>query len=243
MAEQNAPGKPKLALIHTGHVLIPLFGRLCRELMPDTGVFHMLDESAIQNTIATGSMEKNTIRRVLTLIGAAHDAGAGVVLVTCSSIGPAVDIARQIYDFPVVRVDEPLAEEACRLGRRIGVVATLRSTLEPTTNLLRDTAARMGRAVEAIPCLCEGAYDAILAGNAPAHDAQLWAKVSEVAGKVDVVVLAQASMAGVLDRMPAIETSTPIVASPELAVRRAREVLRTLCGSYGPTACGMGVSI
>ena len=34
-----------LAFIHTGHVLIPVFGQLAKEHLPDMNVFHMLDES------------------------------------------------------------------------------------------------------------------------------------------------------------------------------------------------------
>lgn len=217
-----------LALLHTGHLLIPVFAELGREFLPGVKVFHMLDESLIKNTIAAGRLEKVTVRRVVSLVGLAREAGADVVLVTCSSIGPAVEVARQLFDFPVLRVDEAMAAEACRRGKRIGVLATLRSTLEPTVNLLRDTAAKMGRASEIVSCLCEGAYDAVVAGDTATHDRRLSATLAELAGRVDVVVLAQASMAGALKRMPPVEPGVPILASPELAIQQARDVLLAL---------------
>ena len=148
-----------LALLHTGHLLIPVFAELGREFLPGMNVVHMLDESLLKNTIAAGRLEKVTLRRVVNLVGLAREAGADAVLVTCSSIGPAVEVARQLFDFPVLRVDEAMAAEACRRGMRIGVLATLRSTLEPTVDLLRDTAAKMGRGNEIVAGLCEGAYD------------------------------------------------------------------------------------
>jgi len=37
---------------------------------------------------------------------------------------------------PVVRVDEPMAEKAVQTGTRIGVAATLATTLKPTTELI-----------------------------------------------------------------------------------------------------------
>ena len=46
------------------------------------------------------------------------------MVATCSSIGPAATAAHELFEFPLVLVDEPMAEEAVRLGRRIGVAAT-----------------------------------------------------------------------------------------------------------------------
>jgi Asp/Glu/hydantoin racemase len=199
-------------------------------------VVHMLDESLLKNTIAAGRLEKVTLRRVVNLVGLAREAGADAVLVTCSSIGPAVEVARQLFDFPVLRVDEAMAAEACRRGMRIGVLATLRSTLEPTVDLLRDTAAKMGRGNEIVAGLCEGAYDAVVAGDTATHDRLLSAKLAEVAGLVDVIVLAQASMAGALKRMPAVGPRVPILTSPELAIRQARDILSALNAGNARTA-------
>src|SRR5712664_1308805 len=131
-----------LAFIHTGHVLIPVFAQLAKENLPGVDVFHMLDESLIRNTIAGGGLSKPTIRRLLALIESAHDGGADAVMVTCSSIGEGVPIARRQFDFPILRVDEAMAEKAVETGGRIGVAATLRTTLDPTVALLRETAAR-----------------------------------------------------------------------------------------------------
>src|SRR5689334_9568271 len=117
-----------IAYLHTSHVLIPLFTELSKREMPDVQQFHMVDESLIQNTIRAKELTKVTIRRVLSMIGSAREGGADAVVVTCSSIGPAASIAHEVYDFPVVRVDEAMAEAAVRQGRRIGVAATLRTT-------------------------------------------------------------------------------------------------------------------
>src|SRR5947207_14984702 len=99
-----------LAFIHTGHVLIPVFGQLAKEKLPGVNVFHMLDESLIRNTIADGGLSKLTIRRLLGMIESAHQGGADAVMVTCSSIGEGVAIARRQFDFPILRVDEAMAD-------------------------------------------------------------------------------------------------------------------------------------
>ena len=60
------------------------------------------------------------------MVQSAHEAGADAVMVTCSSIGPGVEVARQLLDLPIFRIDEAMAESAVNVGTRIGVAATLR---------------------------------------------------------------------------------------------------------------------
>jgi hypothetical protein len=105
-------------------------------------------------------------------------------------------------------------------------------------NLLRDTAASVGRACEIQSCLCEGAYEAVVAGDTATHDRILWEKLTEVAGRADVIVLAQASMAGVLTRMPSAQLGVPVLSSPEPAVRDARDVLLFLTRDEALSAAG-----
>ncbi len=217
-----------LALIHTSPVLVQAFTALCRRVLPEVTAFHMVDESLIRNTISAGRLQKATVRRLVSQIDSAFQAGADAVLVTCSSIGPGVEAARPLFEAPVLRVDEAMAQKAIEAGERIGVLATLRTTLDPTVQLLRDTAARAGTAREIQACLCDGAFEAILAGDTSTHDRLVLEQLSGLMRRSDVVVLAQASMARVVDNLPSGERLTPIFASPELAILQARDVLSAL---------------
>jgi len=214
-----------VAYLHTSHILIPMFDELSKREMPQAEVFHMVDESLIRNTIRIGRLTKTTIRRVLSAVKSAHDGGADAVMVTCSSIGPAATIAGRLFDFPVVRVDEAMAEAAVRLGRRIGVAATLRTTLEPTVALLREKGAAIGVEIDARESLCDNAFQAVLKGDAETHDRLLVDSILRLADEVDVMVLAQASMARVVDRLASGCRRVPILSSPEFAVKRARALL------------------
>ena len=213
----------KLAFIHTSPVLAPTFTQLAAELLPGVSIFHMVDESLIKDTIASGSLTKATARRVFRFIESAQDAGADVALVTCSSIGKAVELSRPLIDIPVLRVDEPMANAAVTNGKRIGVAATLRTTLEPTLQLLEDTAKRSDKHIDTVPCLCEGAFEALLAGRPDQHDQLVSEALQKLMKSVDVIVLAQASMARVVAQMPV--NGTPILSSPRLAVESVRERL------------------
>jgi Asp/Glu/hydantoin racemase len=212
-----------LALLHTSPTLTPLFTTLCRQHLPQTPIFHMVDESLIQQTITAGKLQKITVRRLVSMVESAAQIGVGGMLVTCSSIGPAVSYAAKLFPFPVVRVDEAMAEKAVREGSRIGVIATLRTTLEPTIALLREKSAAAGLNTQVEEALCEGAFQAVLAGDTETHDRAVSQALTELAERVDLVVLAQASMARVVQQMPKVKV--PVLSSPELAVLRTRELL------------------
>jgi Asp/Glu/hydantoin racemase len=219
-----------LALIHTSPTLTPVFSALCAEQMPDVTLFHMVDESLIKDTIREGRLRRQTMRRLLGMIESAEQAGADAVLVTCSSIGRGVKLGQEFFDIPVIRVDEAMAEAAVRMGRRIGVMATLRTTLDPTIALLKEKAAEAGREIEIVASLCDGAFEAVLAGDTETHDRILSEALRNEMLGVDLVVLAQASMARVVKAMGEEAMAMPVLSSPELAVGQVREMLLGMAG-------------
>jgi hypothetical protein len=79
--------------------------------------------------------------------------------------------------------------------------------------------------VDITKVLCEGAFEAVLSGDTATHDRILTESLTRIASAVDVVVLAQASMARVVAQLPENPSRVPILASPELAVKRARSIL------------------
>lgn len=207
-----------LGLIHTSATLVPVFAELCRERLPGVKVFNLSDDSLIKEVIAQNRLTPSVTRRVVGHVAAAESAGADVVLVTCSSIGPAVELAAHVVDIPVVRVDQAMADRAVQDGGRIGVAATLQTTLEPTADLIQRRAALAGTTIHIHERLCAGAFDALMEGNAEKHDQMVAAALEDLAGEVDVIVLAQASMARVADQMKTSQASIPILTSPTLAI-------------------------
>jgi Asp/Glu/hydantoin racemase len=147
-------------------------------------------------------------------------------MVTCSSIGPAVEAAAKLIGVPVLRVDQPMADKAVVAGKKIGVVATLRTTLEPTADLIQRRAGNTGKKIEVISKLSEGAFEALMAGDAAAHDAKVAAALRGLSEQVDVIVLAQASMARVVDTLKPEDKRVPILASPGIAVDYLATVLK-----------------
>lgn len=218
----------QVALIHTSAMMVAPFKALAEELLAGVSVFHMVDESLLRDIIRDGRLGAATARRVVGHVLAAADAGADAVMVTCSSVGAAVELSRSLVIVPVLRVDEPMARRAVATGLRIGVVATLPSTLAPTADLIRRLAAEAGKKVQVTDRLCEGAFAAVLAGDTATHDAKVAAALGELGKQSDVIVLAQASMARVADALPVEQRRVPILSSPRLAVEKLAEVLKSL---------------
>jgi Asp/Glu/hydantoin racemase len=214
-----------LALIHTSATLVPVFQQLCKAQLPNVDTFNIVDDSLVRAIGAKGSLTADIARRVGAYINSAEAGGADVVLVTCSSIGPAVEATAPFSAVPVLRVDQPMADEAVKIGRRIGVIATLPTTLNPTSDLVRRRAAAAGRQIELEARLVEGAFEALMAGDAAKHDTLVASALRELVSRVDVVVLAQASMARVVDTLSAEDRRIPILASPPLAIAHLAKTL------------------
>ncbi|MBO2010133.1 aspartate/glutamate racemase family protein [Hymenobacter negativus] len=208
-----------LALIHTSATLVPVFQQLCAEHLPGVQVFNIVDDSLVRTINREGSLTPAVARRVVGYVNSAEEGGADYVLVTCSSIGAAVEQAAGLSGVPVLRVDQPMADQAVQTGRRIGVIATLPTTLGPTADLVQRRAARAGQEIELTSVLCEGAFEALISGNGVQHDAIVSAALKELVTKVDVIVLAQASMGRVVDALDAADRVVPILASPGIAIQ------------------------
>lgn len=217
-----------LAMIHTIAALAPMFGALSKELMPDVATFCIADEAVLRMGLAVGGLTPAMFRRVSDDVIFAESAGADVVLVTCSSISPCVDIARKMVSIPVLKIDEPMVDKAISIGARIGIAATAPTTLKPTTELLTARAAAAGAEVTVDAVLCEGAYDALFAGDTARHDQIIREFLYDMMGRNDAIILAQASMARVADQIPEADMRVPILSSPRLGMERARDVINQL---------------
>ena len=208
-----------LGFVHTSATLVPLFQQLTSQYLKSVETFNIVDDSLIKDVIKKGELKPNTAARVVQHVKAAEDAGADVILVTCSSIGAAVETAATLSNVPVIRVDQAMADEAIQISNNIGVIATLPTTLGPTTNLVMRRAEHAGKTVSITSKLCDGAFEALMGGDGAKHDNMVASALKELMKEVDVIVLAQASMSRVVDSLNNDEKIIPILASPAIAMK------------------------
>lgn len=206
----------RVALLHTGAVVIPAFSELAGTHLPDAEIQHLLD-STIVGDLRGGAEHDEIAARLAGLGRAAVAAGADAVVFTCSSISGYAGELEEAIGVPVYRIDEAMADAAVDRGARIGVVATLETTLRPTAALLRERAELAGRDVELEETVVDGAFEAVSGGDRARHDELVVAALRDLAERADVIVLAQASMASAA---AAVELGVPVLSSPELGMRR-----------------------
>ena len=212
---------PCAGLLHTATIHAEPFDRLVAAAAPDADRLHVVDPGLLATAIRTGvtpELYAAVARHVEHLVAG----GATAVLVTCSSIGEAVEAIDAVgtvdtgdVRVPVLRVDEPMAREAATTGGRITVLATLRSTLAPTTRLIRRYAEDADVTAEVVP----GAADARAGGDIDEHDELIRKAIA--AAQADVVVLAQATMAAA-----ATGTGVRVLTSPDSGVAALAEALQ-----------------
>jgi Asp/Glu/hydantoin racemase len=215
----------RVVLVHTVAGLVQVFQDLAKGLPSDVKISNIVDESLLEDAITAGGLTPSVTRRVVDHVESAADSGAVAVLATCSSIGPAVEIASQLVGVPVLRIDEPMAAAAIEAGRRIGVVATVASTLNPTVDLLRRCGQRLGKEVEVVPVLKDAAFTAIRSGDVARHDELVAEALVQLTVEVDAIVLAQASMARVVATLEPGALSVPVFSSPGSGMARLASVL------------------
>ncbi len=214
----------KVVIIHTSNVTFEYLNNLFHELAPDVMVKNIIDDSLLSEVIGNKGVTKAVIKRICTYaILAEKIIGANLIFNQCSSVGEAADIAAKLVDIPLVKIDEKMAEVACRTGDKIGVVATLETTLGPTVRLIEKTANKLNKKVEINERLCEGAFDILRKGDTKGHNKMVIEAIKELSKEVDVIVCAQGSMVALLDELG--EITVPVLTSPRLGVEQAIEIL------------------
>ncbi|MEX1018478.1 MAG: aspartate/glutamate racemase family protein [Litorilinea sp.] len=207
-----------LTFLHTAPSNVEPFTRLAAELAPHVQVRHIVDESLLNDARAQG-VTPELQARVDAQVQTALDAGADLVLCTCSSIGGCAEISATHQSRPVLRVDRAMARAAVEQGERILVFATLASTLAPTKALILDEAQRAGKSVTLTDVICDAAWARLEAGDQEGYLDEVAAALQRHAGEGDVLVLAQASMAQAAAR--AGELPVPVLTSPSLGLHDA----------------------
>jgi Asp/Glu/hydantoin racemase len=212
-----------IVVVHTGPVTVQPIKEQFQALLPDARVINIIDDSLLNDVRTAGHLTPEVTGRIYSYMLNAQSMGADMILNACSSVGEATDLLRAMIHTPIVKIDEAMAEEASATGNRIGVVATVSTTLEPTVRLIQKKAQAQGRPIEVIRRIAEGAFDALLSGDAARHDDLLRRTIIELAEEVDVVVLAQVSMARLLPTLG--ELRVPVLSSPRSGVETVRRAL------------------
>jgi len=215
-----------LALLHTARVHVDTFARLARLIDEAIPIRHEVREDLLADALAAGANAGAVRAATAAAVQSLARDGAKVIVCTCSTIGGIAEVAPVPGHVRVMRIDRPMAEQAVVSGRRIMVVAALRSTLEPTTALLRHVASDGKHATEVIEVLCQQAWSLFEAGDHSGYVREIAATVEAVAGPGDLILLAQASMAPAAELLSHL--GVPVLSSPKLGLEAAMSMYRAM---------------
>lgn len=187
------------------------------------------DPSILAEVREAGYVTATATARLVGLYVAAINDGADVILNCCSSVGEVADAAQGVARFtgiPIVRIDEEMCRAAVRAavragaGRKVAVMATLSSTLEPTKNTILRVAREMNERVALVDVLVEGAF-----GLSPDEFKNRMLSYAESGTKeADVILFAQGSMAYCADIIER-KCGKKVFSSPGYGAAAVREAL------------------
>lgn len=186
----------KIGLVYTGVTpeLIELVNAEVKKQLGDVEIMNYKDPSIINEVVEHNNVTVAPAARLVAMYMQAMQDGADAILNNCSSVGEVADACQDLAKYigvPIVRIDEEMCREAVKTGKRIGIMATLSSTLIPTKNTVLRLAREMNREIELVDVLVEGGF-----GLDQEQFKQLMTKYAgEIIDKVDVILFAQGSMA------------------------------------------------
>lgn len=217
---------PTIVAIYTGQGLAERLIPIFKQELPECRLVNIIDDSLIADVIREGKVTPAVSRRLIQYYKNAEEIGADVIFNTCSSVGEVADLAQALFEKPIVKIDEAMAMEAVSQYDKIGVIATLSTTLEPTKRLLLKQAEKLGKEITIVDGLAEGAYQALVAGKPEEHDRFIEEAAVKVALQSDVLVLAQGSMVRMEETLKQ-KSGKPVFSSPRLGVLSVKKWIST----------------
>ncbi len=219
----------RIACIDTVYSVIDSFNQQLREGIPGDFLIHTLYDDFLATDPAPGQAGRFTPinhQRLRLDMQAQALTGADIIVVTCSTLSPSVRLLRGEFNVPVVAIDDAMVNEAVSRGSRIGLMATAKSTVEPSASAIRAAAQAAGKEIDLQIIYNEDAILALKSGDKATHD-RLVLEMADQFQDREVIVLAQASTA-YMDQAVEQRTGVPTLSSPSRCIAQLRKMMEEL---------------
>ncbi len=217
-----------LGIIHAAVFTANTVQPYITEIIPEVTVLHFGDDAVQRDNLAApvGTIPKANFVKFINYAKSLQDAGCDMILLGCSTFNQAAEFARPVIDIPLLQIDRPMMDLAVRQGSRIGLLATLPSTVPSSERLLRQAAAEAGKDITVETVLCSEAFRVLRAGDPEKHNEMLLQEIDRLSGSVDCIVMAQVSMAVLEKRLT--NTRVPVYNSGRTGFERVRAMLEAM---------------
>ncbi len=209
-----------IVFLHTSPVHIATFDGLRDRFAPGLVIHHVVREDLLELAVAQGGLTAEVEAAATAALGEIVAEDTQVIVCTCSTLGPVAESFDADAPIPVMRIDRPMADNAVMQGSHIAVCGAVSTALVSTVALVRDSADYLGRSgVTVLDHLFASAWKYFQQGDMDAYHREVARGLRGAALTADLIILAQASMAGAIVHCPDI--TVPIWSSPETGFRAA----------------------
>lgn len=217
----------RIALIHTVKGVSNTFEEKLRAVLDeDVYIHNCLDDFLADNSNELGEFTVENRNRLFCDFKAAELTNPDLIVTTCSTLTPVVDMIRPFIKVPVVAIDDAMATKGVTFGKRVMVLASAHSTIDPTISKLMFEGQKAGVELEICYKVCPEAYAALKQLEMEKHDQLLLEMGKEMKG-FDCVILAQASMGHLETAMEDI-CGCPVLSSPRLCMEQIKQIIKTI---------------
>ena len=214
-----------LGIIHASHITIAATAPYIKKYIPEVTIMHLCDDTIQQSNIAAGAgvIPKENYYKFSQYAHNLEEAGVDMIMLACSTFNFAAELARPMINIPIAQIDRPMMEKAVATSKKIGLLATLITTVPSSERLLDICAAEAGKTIERKTVLCEKAFEAYSAGNIDLHNEILIKEIDSLSKEVDCIVMAQLSMSALAPHLG--NTKVPVFNSGDTGLGKVREML------------------
>ena len=161
-----------LGIIHASHITITAMEPYIKKYIPDVQIMHLCDDTIQRDNIAGGPgvIPKVNYFKFAEYAHNLEEAKVDLILLACSTFNYAAELGRPLINTPIAQIDRPMYEKAVRTGKRIGLLATLETTVPSSERLMDIAADEAGITIKRKTVLCREAFTEYSKGNIKKHN-------------------------------------------------------------------------
>ncbi len=213
-----------IGLVHTTRLVVDPLHEVMKRSLPTAELSHVLDEGILKRLALLQEITPEIVDWLTSMVRSTETVGADCAIVSCSSLSPCVNEVRKRITIPVLKVDEPMVEFAVAQADRIGLLMTNPTTEKPSRLLFDEVSERLSRSPVLIPRLCSDAFEKLSRGDIAGHDTTVVSAVEQLLEEVELVMLAQISIARIKDKLDP-KVAGRVLSSLDFIGPRAGEIL------------------
>ncbi len=214
-----------LGIIHAVSLTINAVKPYVQKYIPDVDIMNLCDDTIQRDIIAAGVgvIPKRNYYKFAQYSHNLEEAGVDLILLACSTFNYSAELARPMINTPIAQIDRPMMELAVKTGSRIGMLATLPTTVPSSERLLYIAADEAGKKITHETVLCSAAFEELNKGNTDKHNEILMAAIDDLSKRVDCIVMAQLSMSALAPFLK--DTKVPVYNSGDTGFQRVKDML------------------